>query len=240
MASGVLPIAVGRAARLFDYLNRNKQKEYIAEFRFGFTTDTLDVTGTVTGENQKIPSGDEIADILPRFTGGLMQIPPAFSAKYVNGVRAYDLARRGIMAELKPAAVTVYELEPLGAAGADGYRFRRVCSGGTYIRALARDIAEASGTLGVMSALRRTRAGGFCAADCVRIADVSEASLITVPEALALPRYDVPDAYAKQFTNGVGIPADFSGDRLIYCGGELYGLGSAVGGTLKLSAYFKE
>ena len=160
MACGVLPIAVGNAARLFDYF-LSKRKRYIAEFVFGTDTDTLDTTGTVISSGGKIPSGEEIEKALPLLTGEYDQIPPQYSAKSVGGERGYKLARRGEKFELPPKRVSVGEFRLLGIAGGGAFRFEVECGSGTYIRSLARDLGKLTGTYAVMSALCRTESGGF-------------------------------------------------------------------------------
>ena len=106
LAGGVLPVGVGNATRLFEYF-LNKQKEYVAEFTFGVTSDTLDSTGELI-PGGAVPAAEEIAAVLPRFVGKLSQIPPRYSAKNINGRRGYDLARAGVDFELPPKEVTVY------------------------------------------------------------------------------------------------------------------------------------
>ena len=161
LASGVLPVGVGNAARLFDYF-LEKEKEYVAEFTFGVDSDTLDSTGSLVYGGH-VPNESEIASVLPTFFGDIMQVPPKYSAKNVNGKRGYDLARAGIDFELPPKKVHIYGMETLGKVEekSNTYRIKIRCGGGTYIRSLARDIAEKLGTKAVMSALRRTQSGVF-------------------------------------------------------------------------------
>ena len=145
LASGVLPVGVGNATRLFDYF-LEKRKEYIAEFTFGVDSDTLDSTGTLVRGGQ-VPDEREIEGVLPTFFGDIMQVPPKYSAKNVNGRRGYDLARAGIDFELSPKQVHIYGMELMGRVEGkeDTFRIRISCGGGTYIRSLARDIAAALG-----------------------------------------------------------------------------------------------
>jgi tRNA pseudouridine55 synthase len=240
IADGVLPIAVGKAARLFGYLTENKRKEYVAEFKFGYLTDTLDITGVLTADGGKIPDANEINAVLREFTGELLQLPPAFSAKKVGGVRAYTLARAGESPVLAAKSVTVYSFLLEAAVDADTFRFRIACSGGTYIRSLARDLGARLGTYAVMSALTRVSTGYFHIKDSISVGDIAPDKLITVDAAVNLPRYDVPDVWRQRFGCGVKIPAEFDGERLIYCGNELYGLGSTPEGKLIMSAYLKD
>lgn len=165
LATGVLPIALGKATALFDFL-AFKTKRYVAEFTFGIATDTLDRGGKTVRDGGRIPSAEEIAAVLARFTGEFMQTPPAYSAKSVNGRRAYSYARSGESVELAPKLVRVDSFELIG--GGEGvYEFAIECGGGTYIRSLARDVAEALGTCAYMSALTRTKSGPFTAESAV-------------------------------------------------------------------------
>mgnify|MGYP002801660126 FL=1 len=165
LATGVLPIALGKATALFDFL-AFKTKRYVAEFTFGTATDTLDRGGKTVRDGGRIPSAEEIAAVLARFTGEFMQTPPAYSAKSVNGRRAYSYARSGEAVELAPKLVRVDGFELIG--GGEGvYEFAIECGGGTYIRSLARDLADALGTCAYMSALTRTKSGPFTAENAV-------------------------------------------------------------------------
>lgn len=160
LASGVLPIAIGKATRMFDY-SLNKTKRYTAIFDFGYTTDTLDIEGTITQENGSIPTIQELEFASKKLLGSIDQIPPLYSAKCVNGRRAYDLAREGIEFELKPKTIKIYELKLIEQVSTTQYKFDIVCSSGTYIRAIARDLGELCGTYSCMSYLERTETGTF-------------------------------------------------------------------------------
>ena len=161
LASGVLPVGVGNATRLFDYF-LEKEKEYIAEFTFGVSSDTLDSTGTLVFGGE-IPTAEQIKKALPTLVGDVWQIPPKYSAKNVNGRRGYDLAREGVDFTLPPKKVRIARIELLGVSeqSENAFRFKIGCGGGTYIRSIARDLAETLGTNAVMSALRRTKSGVF-------------------------------------------------------------------------------
>ena len=207
LAEGVLPVALGKATRLFDVL-AFKTKQYTAEFTFGKATDTLDRGGKLLSEGGCIPTADEIKSVLPRFTGEIEQIPPAYSAKSVDGKRAYAYARQGIEPPLAPKRVTVNSIALTG--GNDGvFTFGIECGGGTYSRALARDIAQALGTTAYMSKLTRTRSGVFALADAVSVDAFraapekyilpAEAALRDMPE-IVLNRQD-----AERILNGVPV-----------------------------------
>ena len=122
MANGVLPVAIGNAARLFDYF-LDKHKTYIADFVFGIDSDTLDTTGTVTKTGSYIPTEEEINSVLPELCGEIMQIPPRFSAKNVGGKRGYQLAREGVDFELPPKKVKIYSIKLQNKVNETSYRF---------------------------------------------------------------------------------------------------------------------
>ena len=229
LAEGVLPIALGKATALFDFL-AFKTKEYIARFTFGRTTDTLDRGGVFLADEGRVPTEDELKAALPRFLGDVMQVPPAYSAKSVDGKRAYDLARKGVMPELAARPVHIENIELLASNGAE-FTLRIVCGGGTYIRALARDIAAALGTVAFMSALTRTRSGMFTLEDAVTMDDfraAPEEHIIPVGRALeGLPRLVLGHKEERMIANGVPVPS-------AYAAGESAAVFSADGGLLGL------
>jgi tRNA pseudouridine55 synthase len=164
LASGVLPIALGEATKLAGRM-LDATKGYDFTIAFGAQTDTLDLEGEVIAQSDHRPSLPEIEAVLPRFTGEIEQVPPAYSALKVDGKRAYDLARSGEEVVLKSRQVTIQELAvqqlPAGEGPLEQVTLSATVSKGTYIRSLARDIALALGTVGHVTMLRRTRAGPF-------------------------------------------------------------------------------
>ena len=159
LASGVLPIALGEATKLAGRM-LDATKAYAFTIRFGEETDTLDGEGQVIETSHQRPTQDEIEEVLPRFTGPIEQIPPAYSALKIDGKPAYQRSRAGETVEMKPRTVTVHELRLLESS-ADNATLSATVSKGTYIRSLARDIARALGTVGHVTMLRRTRSGPF-------------------------------------------------------------------------------
>ena len=164
LASGVLPIALGEATKLCGRM-LDASKAYVFTVRFGTETDTLDLEGKVVAESAQRPARADVEAVLPRFTGAIAQVPPAYSALMIDGERAYDRARAGEAVDLKAREVTVHELEilPGGELGEElaEITLRAHVSKGTYVRSLARDIARALGTVGHVTMLRRLRAGPF-------------------------------------------------------------------------------
>ena len=159
LATGVLPLACGRATRLVRFLTAS-DKEYDATMLFGVTTDTLDVTGTETSRSSIAPTRDAVIEALAALTGEYMQMPPVYSAKKIGGRRAYDLARRDEPVTLTAAPVRVSRLDLL-EFGDDRCRVSLTCSAGFYVRSLVRDVGERCGTGACLEALRRTRSGDF-------------------------------------------------------------------------------
>ena len=172
MATGVLPVFVGRATRGVEFFE-HAEKTYETVLLLGRTTDTQDVTGTVLAEKTVRLSPADIENVLPRFRGDILQVPPMYSALKVNGKKLYELARKGQEVERQPRPITVFELTNLGF---DGTRLslRVKCSKGTYIRTLCQDIGEALGCGGCMEALRRVRAGEYGIEDAVPLEQLLE------------------------------------------------------------------
>lgn len=202
-ATGVLPIAVGEARKFIPYVDETK-KVYVFTVQFGKTTDTLDKCGCVTGETGCVPSVQQLQGVLPKFTGKITQMPPAFSAIKINGVRACDMARSGKQVELKPREISVFSLDIVE----DNLSRRQAtlavtCSKGTYVRSLARDIAEELGSLGYVTELRRNQAGFFSIQNAITLENLSKIKdtreLIRVLSPLESPLDDIPALFVKEF-----------------------------------------
>ncbi len=182
MATGVLPIFIGRATRAVPFFE-HADKVYEAGLRLGLVTDTQDVTGRTLEERAVDITHERLEAALDSFRGEIAQIPPMYSAIKVNGQKLYALARQGKAVERAPRPVTIFALDLLGGAGAD-WRLRVHCSKGTYVRTLCHDIGAALGCGGCLSALRRTRAGAY---DVTRSHTMAEILAAENPEALLLP-----------------------------------------------------
>ncbi len=165
MATGVLPVFVGRATRGVEFFE-HAEKTYETLLRLGITTDTEDITGTVLETKAVNVTREQLESVLEQFRGEIQQIPPMYSAIKINGQKLYDLARKGREVERPSRTVTIHELTLLGM-DADGIRLRVHCSKGTYIRTLCKDIGEALGCGGCMAALRRISAGSYTAEDAI-------------------------------------------------------------------------
>lgn len=175
MATGVLPVFVGRATKACDILP-DRDKVYSAEFQLGLTSDTQDVYGKITQRRDASEiSREDIEAALEAFRGDIMQIPPMYSAVMINGQRLYDLARQGIEVEREPRPVTIYTLNLQSYDEKTKFgRLEISCSKGTYIRTLVNDIGEKLGCGAIMTELVRTKACGFGLEDCVTLEDLQE------------------------------------------------------------------
>lgn len=180
LASGVLPVALGEATKLSGRM-LDADKAYDFTIGFGVETDTLDAEGKAVAVSGVCPTLDAIEAVLPRFTGAIEQVPPAYSALKIDGQRAYDRARAGESFEMKTRAVTIHSLtipsssEPLrGNEGLNEITLSCSVSKGTYIRSLARDIARALGTVGHVTMLRRTKAGPFTLSQAISLDKLDE------------------------------------------------------------------
>ena len=255
-ASGVIPIAIGNATRLFDYA-QDKIKVYQATFKFGVETDTLDSEGQIVATDDKRITEDDIPTVLSKFVGRIEQLPPQYSAKSVNGKRAYELAREGKVAELKPKTVEIYDFKFIPSNGnkvilKDGehtlenneFAFEITCGSGTYIRALARDLAGELGTVGFLSSLLRVQSGAFKIEDAVTIEEFEQNSLSCVlPLDFVLKDeeiFELPRGCEKQVLNGVVLAFDDmpKGTFLVKLGEEPLGIAENAQGKLKFKVRF--
>ena len=251
LATGVLPLACGRATRLVRFLSA-AEKEYEATVLFGVTTDTLDVTGEEISRSGRVPSREALVAALRWFEGEQLQVPPAYSAKKVAGRRAYELARRDEPVALDPVRVRVSRIELL-EYGNDRCRVRLTCSAGFYVRALVRDLGERCGTGATLEALRRTRSGDFTLEEAIDLDTLRPVRDRTNPESRVpnpgietvlipmerlLPGFPAVTVTAEGLTrvsHGQPVrPVDLTGDtpgaaewvRLLDSSGALVGLGT--------------
>lgn len=288
MATGVLAVTVGSATKLFDMF-LNKTKTYIAEFTFGYLTDTLDAEGVVekalkgvnlteinaktqnttnnaetiknsikdvkntqiNSENTQeveiiegiIPTREQIEEILPSFLGEIEQMPPKYSAKKINGKKAYDLARSGKEFELKPSKITINSLEILDYK--DNILTLKInCGAGTYIRSLGRDIALKLNSLATMTSLKRTELGRFKIEDCIDIKDnineFIQSKLLPIDSVFNnLSTLDDVEM-VKRLINGQTVIADLkNGEYRLYLHGEFMAIAEAKNKHIKMIKYFK-
>ncbi len=238
MATGVLPVFVGQAARAVD-LQQRTEKEYVAVMKLGLRTDTGDITGTAL-EQAAVPSClDEAAvrAVLPRFLGPQQQVPPMYSAVKINGQPLYKAARQGQQVARAPRPIVIHELELLERPAQEEYRLRILCGKGTYVRVLLEDIGRALGLPATMSALRRTAAGPYTLADAYSLEAIQAAKDAGALAALyrsvetvfdALPAVQVDEAARARLLNGAPVygVSGPAGRVRIRCGGEFLGVGA--------------
>ena len=172
MATGVLPVFVGRATRGVEFFE-HAEKTYEATIRLGLTTDTEDTSGTVLEEREVHISEADFLGILPKFRGKIQQIPPMYSALKINGQKLVDLARKGKEVERQPREIEIFQLDCLEFSGNEA-KLRVRCSKGTYIRTLCKDIGQALGCGGCMAALRRVQAGEYTIEEAVPLQELLE------------------------------------------------------------------
>ncbi len=249
MATGVLPVFVGRATRAVEFAE-NDRKRYTAALRPGLVTDTQDITGRVLESNPRKFSEDDLLEALRSFTGELLQVPPMYSAVKIGGRKLYELARRGQSVERPPRPVTVYSLTLLGRDGED-ILLDIECSKGTYIRTLCHDIGRRLGCGGAMAALRRTRAGAFDISDAHALADVIREAEAGMPDRFllpvdslfqALPAYTADAAREKKCRCGTDFPVSVpDGEYRVYGeNGEFLMVGRARAGRMATVKSFFE
>lgn len=221
LATGLLVLCVERTTRLQNYLT-GLEKTYEGEIQFGWATDTYDADGTAVGEaNAADVSALDLAAAAAKFTGEIEQMPPAYSAKKIEGRRAYDIARSGEIPQLKTKQVTVYEFAITAVHGSIA-TFRVRCSAGTYIRSLAHDLGASIGVPAHLKSLRRTAIGGFRVEDAIGFQKMSESTvdeILTAPHFVAMSDIDLPLARVlidplqeKQIVNGQSVIVKPNGD----------------------------
>lgn len=238
LATGVLPILIGRAAKASDYLMA-EDKRYTAEMKLGLTTDTEDITGTVLTQCDILPSEGAVQAVCREFVGKIFQVPPMYSAIKVDGRKLVDIAREGGEVERKAREVEIYRLN-CEKISDDTYRLDVACSKGTYIRTLCKDIGEKLGCGAVMSALVRTQTGVFTLEQAVTIAELEQMSFeerLTLPKPVEslftdIPAININEFYAKLIRGGTELyqkklHTDYPVGQLLRlrCKGEFIALG---------------
>lgn len=245
MASGVLPIAIGGATKMIPFIEdiNSNHKEYLFSCQFGLETDTLDITGHEIARDNIVPTVEMVASVLPKLIGKIMQTPPMYSAVHVDGVRAYDAARRGKNIEIPPRQIEIFELEFLGVRNAS-WHFRVMCSRGTYVRSIARDIAKMCGCIATVDMIRRTQTNGFTIKNAVKLDFLEnlvnnggdfKKYLEPIDSGLGdIPVVNLDGTAAGVYKNG-GFVATVgaAGLRRVYSGDAFIGIGMVSDGVLR-------
>ena len=256
MATGVLPLFLGIATKACDLLP-NQDKGYIATFRLGTVTDTLDITGTVLETRPVTAGAGQVWRTALKFVGKSSQLPPMYSAVQVNGVRLYDLARKGVQVERSPREIEIHGIELLRADEEQAeYTVQVHCSKGVYVRSLCHDIGQRLGCGAVLTALRRTLACGYGLEDCITLEQAQQLTdagtlsgrLLPVESAFReLPRLELSEKHAHLLQNGVRMdmcaldgPAVGEGALLAAFGpgGRFLGLAYPDRGQLRVKKLF--
>lgn len=245
MATGVLPIALGNATKMIPFIEENcdNKKEYLFGLKFGFETDSLDTTGKTINTIDFVPNEYDILQACKNLIGDINQIPPAFSAIHIKGQRAYTIAKKGIKIDMPAKKIHIYELEYIKKTQQE-YHFKVVCSRGTYVRSIVRDIAKICKTLATTTYIRRTHTSGFDIKNALKLdflekminneADVSK-YLLPLDCALGdIPVIDLGKKDAVLYKNG-GFITTQKPDGLyrIYSDKKIIGIGTVVEGSIR-------
>ena len=236
MASGVLPVAVGKATKLFDWF-LTKDKKYFAIGLFGTLTDTLDAEGKITQKQEVNITKQQIDKVLDNFKGKISQIPPLYSAVSVNGKKAYELARDGQNIDLPTRNVSIYDLQCKTQISKNLFAFTVHCSAGTYIRTLINDIAKSVGTVATTVCIIRTDSGAFNIQNSNTIQELQDgkASLIEVSQVINLPKINFNTTMANKLLNGQTLKIDYAnGDYLCYTNNSIMGIAKVNNTKIKL------
>lgn len=223
---GLLPVTINKATKLFDMF-LNKDKVYISTFQFGVLSSTLDLEGEIIARDNKKISAEDVENVIPSLVGRYSQMPPAYSAKKVNGKRAYDLARKGEEFSLKPKEIEIYSLKLLGQKGDNTFEFEIACSSGTYIRSLARDMGEKLSTYGIMQCILRTRCGIFDIKDAFTLEEIKQNkfSLISPEVLFDCNKISLSKEELDKLQSGVNITLNArDGEYKAYLGEQFVGI----------------
>lgn len=234
-AAGVLPICIGKATKLFDYI-ADKKKEYIAGITFGITTDTMDSYGTVLARETADIDESSLKECIRNFIGNIKQVPPAYSALKIHGRKYYELAREGIKFDIKEREVIISNIEVIDRISCDTYIIKVNCSKGTYIRSLCNDIGDYLKCGAYMSFLIRTSTGPFHIEDSYTLDEIKLTAengklndiLLPVDYPLAdYPEVNFGSEHEKELNNGCSVPYSALSDSIyrVYCDNIFFGLG---------------
>lgn len=245
-ATGVLPICIGKATRLIEYLADDK--EYLATVQFGKNTATYDLEGEITTTFDKKVTEEDVKNALKDFEGEISQIPPIYSAIKVNGKKLYDYARQGQDIEIKPRKVTIskIELKEFGKTSQSA-KITVACSKGTYIRSIAYDLGAKLGCGGYLTALERTKAGKFQVNTTIKLEDLTEVSqivenLINPLDMLNIPIHNLSENERERVSHGMSIcNSDFPDSDIVILsyGGRIYAIGKVEQNKILVKKVFE-
>ncbi len=245
LGEGLLPIALGKGTKLFDFF-LNKDKVYETVYKFGETTATLDLEGEITQRNDVVVTLEDLESVCKSFVGKMAQMPPQYSAKKVNGKRAYELAREGKTVELKPKEIEIYSIKVLKEISQNTFQLEIWCSSGTFIRSICRDIAAKLNTYGVMQSILRTKCGIFELKNANTLEELEKGNIdiISLDKIFDYPKFKYNEEDTKKLLNGMTINhktqnkyVELNCEETILCYGNddlFLGLGKIVDNKLKL------
>lgn len=245
-ATGVLPICIGKATRLIEYLDDNK--EYLATVQFGKNTATYDLEGEITATFDKKVTEEDVKNTLKDFEGEISQIPPIYSAIKVNGKKLYDYARQGQDIEIKPRKVTISKIELKEFdKTSQSAKITVACSKGTYIRSIAYDLGAKLGCGGYLTALERTQAGKFQVNTAIKLEDLTEVSqiienLINPLDMLNIPIHNLSENERERVSHGMSIcNSDFPDSDIVILsyGGRIYAIGKVEQNKILVKKVFE-
>lgn len=245
-ATGVLPICIGKATRLIEYLDDNK--EYLATVQFGKNTATYDLEGEITATFDKKVTEEDVKNALKDFEGEISQIPPIYSAIKVNGKKLYDYARQGQDIEIKPRKVTISKIELKEFdKTSQSAKITVACSKGTYIRSIAYDLGAKLGCGGYLTALERTQAGKFQVNTAIKLENLTEVSqivenLINPLDMLNIPIHNLSENERERVSHGMSIcNSDFPDSDIVILsyGGRIYAIGKVEQNKILVKKVFE-
>lgn len=245
-ATGVLPICIGKATRLIEYLDDDK--EYLATVQFGKNTTTYDLEGEITETFDKKVTEEDVKNALKDFEGEISQIPPIYSAIKVNGKKLYDYARQGQDIEIKPRKVTISKIELKEFdKTSQSAKITVACSKGTYIRSIAYDLGAKLGCGGYLTALERTKAGKFQLNTAIKLEDLTEVSqivenLINPLDMLSIPIHNLSENERERVSHGMSIcNSDFPDSDIVILsyGGRIYAIGKVEQNKILVKKVFE-
>ena len=249
LACGILPIAIGKATRMFDYF-LNKQKQYVVIAEFGYETASLDLGTDAINKTDFIPTFNEVKNACTTFLGKIEQIPPIYSAKNINGEKAYNLAREGKVVELKACIVEIFNFECLEQLSEKSFKFVINCSSGTYVRSLIRDLAYKLNSLATVTFLERSETGLFNKQNSIELNKLLTLNslsdcLINIEELFkTFTCVNVSDIDFYKLKNGLCV--ELSNNKLdnnvvfVKKDRDLLGVANVINGKLKLKTYLLE
>ncbi len=245
LACGILPIAIGKATRMFDYF-LNKRKQYVVCAEFGYETPSLDLGTDKIKETNNIPDLNSVINACFKFVGKIQQVPPIYSAKNINGEKAYNLARAGKEVELKACDVEIFEFKCLEQINNTTFKFLIDCSSGTYVRSLIRDLAYGLNSLATVTVLERTETGFFNKENSINLNDLLKtdltSNLIKIEDIFAnIKCYNVSEENFLKLKNGLVVPfcVETETNEIVFVkhNNILLGVASIVENGLKLKTY---